>query len=76
MDHDRDRLWDALSKGGDAAAQQCGWLKDRYGLSWQIVPELLFELLDDPDPEVARKATAAMMQMKKLDVEALREAVA
>jgi predicted 3-demethylubiquinone-9 3-methyltransferase (glyoxalase superfamily) len=71
-----DHYWNALSKGGDEAAQQCGWLKDRYGVSWQIVPALLFELLDDPDPEVARKATAAMMQMKKLDVEALRKAVA
>ena len=71
-----DHYWNQLSKGGDEAAQQCGWLKDRYGVSWQIVPTLLFELLDDPNPEVVRKATEAMLKMKKLDVEALRKAVA
>jgi predicted 3-demethylubiquinone-9 3-methyltransferase (glyoxalase superfamily) len=71
-----DHYWNALSKGGDEAAQQCGWLKDRYGVSWQIVPELLFELMADPDPEVVRRATEAMLKMKKFDVEALREAVA
>jgi len=71
-----DHYWNRLSKGGDEAAQQCGWLKDRYGVSWQIVPTLLFELLDDPDPEIVRKATEAMLKMKKLDVEGLRKAVA
>jgi predicted 3-demethylubiquinone-9 3-methyltransferase (glyoxalase superfamily) len=69
-----DHYWDALSKGGDPNAQQCGWLKDRYGLSWQIVPAALLELLGDPDPERAARAMAAMLKMKKIDVEALRRA--
>jgi predicted 3-demethylubiquinone-9 3-methyltransferase (glyoxalase superfamily) len=69
-----DHYWDALSKGGDDKAQQCGWLKDRYGLSWQIVPTLLPELLGDPDPERARRAMEAMLKMKKIDLEALRRA--
>jgi predicted 3-demethylubiquinone-9 3-methyltransferase (glyoxalase superfamily) len=71
-----DHYWNRLSKGGDEAAQQCGWLKDRYGVSWQIVPTLLIDLLTDPDPETVRKATAAMLSMKKIDLEALRRAVA
>jgi predicted 3-demethylubiquinone-9 3-methyltransferase (glyoxalase superfamily) len=71
-----DHYWNALSKGGPVEAQQCGWLKDRYGVSWQIVPDVLFEYLRDPDPEVVKKATAAMMKMKKLDENALRAAVA
>ncbi|RDD81763.1 VOC family protein [Dyella tabacisoli] len=71
-----DHYWAKLSQGGDEKAQQCGWLKDRFGVSWQIVPSLLIELLTDPDPEKARKATNAMMQMKKIDLEALRRAAA
>lgn len=71
-----DHYWNALGAGGDPKAQQCGWLKDKFGVSWQIVPSLLFELLTDPDAEKARKAAAAMLQMKKLDVEALKKAVA
>ena len=69
-----DHYWDALSKGGDPNAQRCGWLKDRYGLSWQIVPTLLPELLGNPDPERARRAMEAMLEMTKIDVEALRRA--
>jgi predicted 3-demethylubiquinone-9 3-methyltransferase (glyoxalase superfamily) len=69
-----DHYWKRLSDGGDEKAQQCGWLKDRFGISWQVVPVELFELFCDPDPERARRATQAMLQMKKLDLEALRRA--
>jgi predicted 3-demethylubiquinone-9 3-methyltransferase (glyoxalase superfamily) len=69
-----DHYWSRLGEGGDPAAQQCGWLKDRYGLSWQIVPTALNELMTDPDPERAKRATQAMLSMKKLDVAALRAA--
>jgi predicted 3-demethylubiquinone-9 3-methyltransferase (glyoxalase superfamily) len=67
-----DRLWAALCEGGEPGP--CGWLKDRYGLSWQIVPAELPVLMADPDPEKARRVTEAMLQMSKLDVEALRRA--
>jgi predicted 3-demethylubiquinone-9 3-methyltransferase (glyoxalase superfamily) len=67
-----DRLWDALSAGG--ATEQCGWLKDRYGLSWQIVPKQLGELMRAGDPARARRVMEAMLKMKKLDVEGLRRA--
>ena len=70
-----DHYSNRLSEGGDEKAQQCGWLKDRYGVSWQIVPTLLIELLSHPDPEKARRATEAVLQMKKIDVAALRRAV-
>ena len=70
-----DHYWDHLAQGGDPAAQQCGWLKDRYGVSWQIVPDELLEAMSQPDAEKARRATAAMMQMKKLDLAALRAAI-
>jgi predicted 3-demethylubiquinone-9 3-methyltransferase (glyoxalase superfamily) len=68
-----DRLWDALIAGGGQPSQ-CGWLKDRFGLSWQIVPKRLNELMADPDPDRARRATEAMLQMGKLDVAALEAA--
>ncbi len=71
-----DYYWSRLSEGGDEQAQQCGWLKDRYGLSWQIVPAALPDILSDPDPARARRAMAAMLTMKKLDVDALRRAAA
>lgn len=71
-----DYYWDKLSEGGDAKAQQCGWLKDRYGVSWQVVPTILGELLSDPDPEKSRRVMKAMLQMKKIDVEALQRAAA
>lgn len=69
-----DRYWDALSAGGDPKAQQCGWLKDRYGVSWQVVPDIMGELFGGGDAEGARRATEAMLKMKKIDVEALRRA--
>jgi predicted 3-demethylubiquinone-9 3-methyltransferase (glyoxalase superfamily) len=71
-----DHFWTTLSAGGDPQAQQCGWLKDKYGLSWQVVPRVLPELLDDPDREKAGRAMTAMMQMKKLDIAALQKAAA
>jgi predicted 3-demethylubiquinone-9 3-methyltransferase (glyoxalase superfamily) len=69
-----DYYWEKLSKGGDERAQQCAWLKDKYGLSWQIVPTVLVELLSDPDPEKSRRVMKAMLQMKKIDIETLRRA--
>ena len=69
---DVDRLWEKLSEGG--AQVQCGWLKDRYGLSWQIVPTILGELIGDPDPARANRVLQAMMGMKKLDIKGLQEA--
>ena len=71
-----DYYWGRLSDGGDPSAQQCGWLKDRFGVSWQVVPSALPELLNHPDPAKARRATEAMLQMKKIDLAALRRAVA
>ncbi len=65
-----DHYWARLTEGGGQPAQ-CGWLKDRYGLSWQVVPTVLDELLADPDPERARRATEAMLRMVKLDVAGL-----
>jgi predicted 3-demethylubiquinone-9 3-methyltransferase (glyoxalase superfamily) len=67
-----DRYWDALAEGGEEGP--CGWLKDKFGVSWQIVPEALPRLLGDPDPERAQRAMAAMLQMKKLDVSELEAA--
>jgi len=69
-----DHYWERLSEGGDENAQQCGWLKDRFGVSWQVVPRDLVELLGDPDPERARRATRAMLRMKKIDLAELRRA--
>jgi predicted 3-demethylubiquinone-9 3-methyltransferase (glyoxalase superfamily) len=64
-----DRYWSVLSEGGEEGP--CGWLKDRYGLSWQIIPVALTELLNDPDAAKAQRAMAAMLQMKKIDIAAL-----
>lgn len=69
-----DDYWDKLSAGG--ATQQCGWLKDKFGLSWQIVPTALIELINDPDPEKSRRVTEAMLQMTKIDIATLRRAYA
>jgi len=69
-----DRYWEALLEGGQES--QCGWLKDRFGLSWQIVPKRLQELLDGPDPAGAKRAMEAMLGMVKLDVAALEAAYA
>jgi predicted 3-demethylubiquinone-9 3-methyltransferase (glyoxalase superfamily) len=68
-----DRYWNALTADGGEESQ-CGWLRDRFGLSWQIVPSRLPELLGDPDPKRAQRAMAAMLQMKKLDIAALEAA--
>jgi len=69
-----DHFWEKLSEGGDEKAQQCGWLKDKYGLSWQVVPAVLSDLLSDPDPEKSRRVMKALLQMKKIDIETLRRA--
>ena len=69
-----DYYWNKLSQGGDPNAQQCGWLKDRYGLSWQVVPEVLLELVSDPDREKSGRAMEAMLKMKKLDIAELERA--
>ena len=69
-----DHYWTKLSAGGDPSAQQCGWLKDRYGVSWQIVPTALVEMLNDPDATKSQRVMTAMLQMKKLDISALRRA--
>lgn len=69
-----DHFWDRLTEGGDENAQQCGWLKDKFGVSWQVVPVALHELLSDPDPVRSQRATKAMLQMKKFDIEAMRRA--
>ena len=71
---DVDYYWDRLSAGGDEKAQACGWLKDRFGLSWQIVPKALPEVINGPNPAGAQKAVAAMLKMKKLDIDALKRA--
>jgi predicted 3-demethylubiquinone-9 3-methyltransferase (glyoxalase superfamily) len=68
-----DYYWDKLTPGGDPAAQVCGWLKDRYGLSWQVVPRKMVEWFGDPD-EKSERAMAAMMSMKKLDIATLERA--
>lgn len=67
-----DHYWSRLAEGGEEGP--CGWLKDRYGLSWQIVPKRLPELLGDPDPEVSSGAMAALLQMKKIDIAVLERA--
>ncbi len=71
-----DHFWDKLGAGGDASAQQCGWLKDRYGVSWQIVPRVLPELLGDPDTAKSERVMTALLQMKKLEIAALQRACA
>jgi predicted 3-demethylubiquinone-9 3-methyltransferase (glyoxalase superfamily) len=71
-----DTLWQQLSEGGDPRSQQCGWLKDKYGLSWQIVPNAMPELLDDQKSPASKRAMEAMLKMKKLDIAALKRAYA
>lgn len=70
---DVDRYWDALMADG-GSPQQCGWLTDRFGLSWQVIPVQLERLMDDPDPQVTRRVTAAMLNMVKIDVAGLEAA--
>ncbi|MGH8970126.1 MAG: VOC family protein [Actinomycetes bacterium] len=67
-----DEFWSRLSEGGEEGP--CGWLKDRFGVSWQVIPTALNELLNDPDPERAQRAMKAMLEMSKIDIEALRQA--
>ena len=69
-----DRLWDTLIGGGGSPGQ-CGWLKDRFGLSWQIVPSQMGEMLGDPDPERARRAMEAMLGMTRIEIAEMRRAV-
>lgn len=69
-----DHYWDALSAGGDRDAQRCGWLKDRYGVSWQIIPTALAEMLQDQDAAKSQRVMKELLQMDKLDVRRLREA--
>jgi predicted 3-demethylubiquinone-9 3-methyltransferase (glyoxalase superfamily) len=71
-----DYYWTKLGEGGDPEAQQCGWVKDKFGLSWQIVPKILPELIGDPDAEKVKRVFQAMLQMKKLDVAGLQRAAA
>jgi len=71
-----DQYWKKLTVGGDPTAQQCGWLKDRYGVSWQVVPLALLELIGDPTSERSERAMEAMMSMKKIDIAALERAAA
>ena len=69
-----DYYWEKLTAGGDESAQQCGWLKDRFGLSWQVVPEELIAMFSDRPSEKSERAMTAMLQMKKLDLETMRRA--
>ena len=69
-----DYYWKKLSEGGDVQAQQCGWLKDRYGVSWQVVPTALVEMITDPDSQKSGRVMEAMLQMKKLDIAELKRA--
>lgn len=69
-----DHYWEKLSAGGDVKAQQCGWLKDKYGLSWQIVPTGLVEMLQDKNPMKSGRVMQALLKMRKLDIKALRQA--
>jgi predicted 3-demethylubiquinone-9 3-methyltransferase (glyoxalase superfamily) len=69
-----DYYWDRLSAGGDPNAQQCGWLKDKFGLSWQVVPRIMDELFKNENSEKAHRAMEAMLKMKKIDIAELRRA--
>jgi predicted 3-demethylubiquinone-9 3-methyltransferase (glyoxalase superfamily) len=68
-----DHFWSRLSEGGDPNARQCGWLKDKYGLSWQIVPTAAVEMLSDSNPAKSQRVMKAILQMKKIDIETLRK---
>jgi predicted 3-demethylubiquinone-9 3-methyltransferase (glyoxalase superfamily) len=69
-----DYYWEKLGAGGDPAAQQCGWLKDQYGVSWQIVPSALIEMVNTPNPEKVQRMLQVMYPMKKLDIAVLEKA--
>lgn len=67
-----DELWEKLSEGGEKI--ECGWLKDKYGLAWQIIPTILIEMISDPDPIKSQRVMQAMLQMKKIEIEKLEKA--
>jgi predicted 3-demethylubiquinone-9 3-methyltransferase (glyoxalase superfamily) len=67
-----DDLWERLSEGGEK--QRCGWLKDKYGVSWQVIPSVLGEMLQDKDAERSKKVMEAMLQMDKIDIKTLKQA--
>ena len=67
-----DELWDKLSEGGEKG--QCGWLKDKYGLSWQVIPSILGKLMQDKDPQKSARVRKAMLQMGKIEIEGLKKA--
>jgi predicted 3-demethylubiquinone-9 3-methyltransferase (glyoxalase superfamily) len=69
-----DDFWEKLSAGGDPKAQQCGWLKDKFGLSWQVVPRIVAEIMAGKDPAKSQKAMKALLKMKKLDIAELKRA--
>lgn len=71
-----DSYWQKLSEGGAPKAQQCGWLKDKYGVSWQVVPKVLPEMLSDPDPGKSGRVMEAVLQMKKIDIATVERAYA
>ena len=71
-----DYYWERLSEGGDERAQQCGWLKDKYGVSWQVVPRVLGEMISDPDSNKSQRVMEAMLKMKKIDIDELKRAYA
>ncbi len=71
-----DYYWGKLSEAGDEKAQQCGWLKDKYGVSWQIVPRVLVDMLNDPDGKKSQRVMAALLKMKKIDIGTLKRAYA
>jgi predicted 3-demethylubiquinone-9 3-methyltransferase (glyoxalase superfamily) len=71
-----DYFWNALAKGGDERAQRCGWLKDKYGVSWQVVPRVLVEMIGDPDPGRSGRVMEAMLRMEKIDIDGLKRAYA
>lgn len=71
-----DYYWEKLTKGGDPKAQQCGWLKDKYGLSWQVAPHMMLELFKDHESGTAQRVMEAMLRMKKFDIAELRRAAA
>ena len=69
-----DYYWEKLSEGGDEKAQQCGWLKDKYGASWQVIPSVLPRMMSDPDTEKSARVMEAMLRMKKIDIDELTRA--
>jgi predicted 3-demethylubiquinone-9 3-methyltransferase (glyoxalase superfamily) len=71
-----DYYWEKLSAGGDEKTQQCGWLKDKYGVSWQVVPGVLIEMINDPDSDKSQRVMATMLRMKKIDLDGLKRAYA